>query len=257
MEASGKTSDVKSGCTESDVVAATRAIDENTKETMYRCQATQLPYATSKLEWWDFRQYAEDYASGNVGLWRIICGFVYMLYYAVSQSGIGLGSPMRWFYDRFNPIWRGSAFPRRHGIIPEGQATPAVRLDLEPGELVRIKPYHEILKTLNTRDRNRGLYFDAEEVPYCGHSYRVLRRVNRIIDEKTGKMLEMKTPCIVLDSVICEGRYSECRLFCPRGIYAYWREIWLERVEPPRTVVQSDDVTPIRSQYAVVSKSAP
>jgi hypothetical protein len=72
--------------------------------------------------------------------------------------------------------------------------------------------------------------WDAELVPYCGGSYRVLRRVTRIIDEKTGKMQEMKTPCIILDSVVCEARYAKCRLFCPRGIYTYWREIWLERI---------------------------
>jgi len=85
---------------------------------------------------------------------------------------------------------------------------------------------------LNTSNRNRGLYFDAEEVPFCGKTYRVLRQVDKIINDKTGQMQEMKTPCVILDSVICESRYSECRLFCPRSIYPYWREIWLERVGP-------------------------
>jgi hypothetical protein len=72
-------------------------------------------------------------------------------------------------------------------------------------------------------------------VPYCGQVHRVLRRVTRIIDEKTGLMQEMKTPCVILDAVVCQSRYSSCRLFCPRGIYSYWREIWLERVEPGLT----------------------
>jgi hypothetical protein len=93
-----------------------------------------------------------------------------------------------------------------------------------------VKPYPEILKTINEGNRNRGLFWDAEEVPYCNKQFRVLRRVERIIFDKTGKMQEMKTPCVILDSVICESRYSECRLFCPRSIYPYWREIWLERV---------------------------
>jgi hypothetical protein len=30
--------------------------------------------------------------------------------------------------------------------------------------------------------------------------------------------------------MVCEARYSVCRRFCPRAIYPYWREIWLERV---------------------------
>ena len=222
-------------CRESDVWAWTTAKSSG-REPVYVCQATQLPYATSSLEWWDVRQYVEDYVSGNVGLWRIVCGAVYFLCYWLSRAGIGVGRPIRWFYDTFYPLWRGAPFPRRHGTIPEGQPTPTGTVDLQPGELVRIKPYKEILNTLNTRDRNRGLYFDAEEVPYCGGTYRVLKRVTKIIHEKTGKMLEMKTPCFILDSVICQSRYSECRLFCPRAIYSYWREIWLERVGPKPAV---------------------
>lgn len=221
-----------SQCTESTVWEKTRTSDSIGGEPVYVCQATQLPYATRSLEWWDIRQYIEDYTSGNVGLWRIVCGAVYFLFHSISNAGIGMGRAMRWFYDNFYFLWRGYPFPRRHGAIPDGEPTPAHTLDLQPGELVRIKPYKEILKSLNTRDRNRGLYFDAEEVPYCDKSYRVLKRVTKIINERTGKMREMKTPCIVLDSVICESRYSECRLFCPRSIYSYWREIWLERIEP-------------------------
>jgi len=67
-------------------------------------------------------------------------------------------------------------------------------------------------------------------VPYCGGTYRILKRVTKIIDERTGKMVEMKSPCIVLDSVVCQARYSQCRMLCPKEMYPYWREIWLERV---------------------------
>jgi hypothetical protein len=72
--------------------------------------------------------------------------------------------------------------------------------------------------------------FDAEMVPYCGRTYRVLRRVTKIVNEKTGELQELKNPCIILDGVVCQSRYSECRLFCPRSIYSYWREVWLEKV---------------------------
>jgi len=97
------------------------------------------------------------------------------------------------------------AISTKQGTIPEGEPTPTVTLGLQPGELVRIKPYQEILKTLNTRNHNRGLYFDAEEVPYCGGTYRVFKRVTKIIHERTGKMLEMKTPCVILESVVCQS----------------------------------------------------
>jgi hypothetical protein len=233
------------GCSESGVWASARTVGPDGVSS-YTCQATQLPYATTDLDWWDFLQYLEDYRSGNVGIWRIICGVVYFLCYWLSGAGLKLGRPIRWVYDTFYPFWRGAPFPRQKGIIPEGQPTPSQSLNLQPGELVRIKPYSEILKSLNTQNRNRGLYFDAEEVPYCGKTYRVLGRVDRIINERTGKMREMQTPCFILDSVICESRYSECRLFCPRSIYSYWREIWLERVEPKKSearVHEPDRVT--------------
>ena len=221
-----------SGCTESDVIAGVRATESDDGNPAYTCQATRLPYATTQLDWWDIRQYVEDYTSGNVSLWRIICSATYFLFLWVSNAGIGLGRPMRWFYDKFYPLWRGTPFPRKAGTITEREPTPAETLNLQPGELVRIKSHDEILKTLNTASRNRGLYWDAEEVPYCGRIYPVLKRVSKFLDEKTGKMQEMKTPAVILDSVICESRYSECRLFCPRSIYPYWREIWLERVGP-------------------------
>jgi hypothetical protein len=196
----------------------------------YVCQATRLPYATTSLNWWDLRQYVEDLTSGNVGFWRIVSGFVYSMYYSLSQAGIGLGPGMRWFYDHFSWLWRGTLFPRNAGSIPPGLATPSSTLNLQAGELVRVKSHQEILKTLNTESKNRGMSWDAELVPYCGKTYRVLKRVTKIINERTGEMQEMKTPCIILDSVVCQSRYSSCRMFCPRSIYSYWREIWLERV---------------------------
>jgi hypothetical protein len=121
---------------------------------------------------------------------------------------------------------------RRHGALYpfiEGRATktPLEVLDLQPGELVQVRSKEEIMATLNKDQRNRGLWFDPEMLPYCGGVYRVLRRVYRIIDEKTGKLIDMKYPCIVLEGVVCQGDYHR---LCPRAIYPYWRENWLKRV---------------------------
>jgi hypothetical protein len=212
------------------------------------CQATQLPYATTHLAWWDIRQYVEDYWSGNVALWRILNGLVYSMYYNMSQAGIGLGPPMRWLYDKFHPLWRGTQFPRKAGPIPEGVQTPAALLNLQPGELVRVKSHEEILSTLNTESKNRGLFFDAEMVPYCGGTYQVLKRVTKILNERTGKMQEIRNPCIILDSVVCQSRYSGCRMFCPRSIYSYWRENWLERVAPNPSETQQPEVVAVSRQ---------
>lgn len=234
-------------CLESTVCARTHHDDPAGGPRRYTCQATQLPYATTRLEWWDVRQYLEDYSSGNVSLWQIISGAAYFFFYAVSQAGIGAGRPIRWLWDKFYPLWRGAPFPRRNGTIPDGRPTPTESLDLEPGELVRIKPYQEILKTLDARSKNRGLYFDAEEVPYCEKTYRVLRRVTKFIHDKTGQMRGMNTPSVILDKVICQSRYSECRLFCPRSIYPYWREIWLERADGAPRAANSRKIGEIES----------
>jgi hypothetical protein len=220
-------------CTEQDLLAATVAAKSDPADPVYVCQATQVPAATTRLPWWDVRQYVEDYLSGNVGLGRMAAGFLYRGYDNIIKLGIGVGAPMRAIYDMFQRMRGGIPYPARSGPIAAGTRTPTVSANLQPGELVRVKSYHEILSTLDQTARNRGMTFDAEMVPYCGGTYRVLRRVTHIIHERTGRMQTMNNPCIILEGVVCQARYSQCRLFCPRSIYPYWREIWLERAEPP------------------------
>lgn len=242
-------------CTESHVSEATQRLDPEMGTPVYSCQATQLPYFTSDLNWWDIRQYIEDYRSGNVGLGRIVAGLAYSLYYNLSEAGIGIGAPMRWLYDKLAPLWTKTRFPRHSGPIPVGHPTPTGTRNLQPGDLVHVKPHEEILATLNEESRNRGLRWDAEMVPYCGGSYRVLKRVTKIINERTGKMQEIKNPCMILDSVVCESRYSACRMFCPRSIYSYWREIWLDRVEErPATAENVARTSPPVATPMVVEK---
>ena len=125
---------------------------------------------------------------------------------------------------------REALLARWKGTIPTDQPTPSGTLDLQPGELVRVKSYEDILATVDTANKNRGLAFDAELVPYCGGVFRVNSQVRNFIDEKTGRMIKLKTPAVILDEVWCRSRYSNCKMFCPRSIYSWWREVWLERV---------------------------
>jgi hypothetical protein len=225
-----------SGSNEARLWECTRVPGSDSLSPTYICQTTEIPRATTPLAWWDVRQYIEDYRSGNVPFSRLVTGLVYGAYYRVSSARrlnyIGLGPFLRWLYNTFNPVWGGSLYPRLKGTIPVGQPTPNVALNLKPGELVRVKSHREILQTVNTENQNRGMSWDAELVPYCGKTYQVLRRVDRLIDEKTSKMMEMKSPCIVLDSVVCQARYSKCRMLCPKQMFPFWRETWLERVHP-------------------------
>jgi len=242
---------VVSGCAEADVWANVKTPNSTGDDPVYVCQTTQVPHAGKLLKWWDVRQYIEDFTSGNITLWQLFRGFVYSNYHNLSNIGIGIGAPMRWLYDAASPLWGGPKWPRKKGTIAIGAPTPALTLNLKPGELVRVKSHEEILKTINVDSKNRGMHWDAELLPYCGGTYKVFDSVTRVIDEKSGKMVTMKTPAIILDTVICQAKYSPCRMFCPKSTWAYWREIWLERVSPQGYPGQSgnDAVQEVDSEY--------
>ena len=218
-------------CTE-DVLRSSIKIPPPPGETepTYVCQNTQIKFATQPLKWWDIRQYVEDYTSGNVRLSQLAVGLLYSAWRTAAEAGVGIGTAMRWTYDRFQRAVGGSPYPLRPFGVAKGCPSPKATLDLEPGERVRVKPYSDILPTLDCNYRNRGLYFDAEMVPFTEREYEVERRQRQIIDERTGKMIRFKTDAIVLKDVVCEAHYAICRRFCPRAIYPYWRELWLERV---------------------------
>ena len=219
-----------SGCTEADVAAATQAPSEGAK-IRYSCQATELLNFTQPLTWWDARQYVEDFASGNVTAGKMVSVFGYFtLYYGTLANRRTLGRPARWLHDLFRPLWGGAPMPRSRGKLPSGKTAPVVDLALQPGDLVRVKPLPDILATIGADNYNRGLFFDAEMVPFCGKTYRVRTRIEKFIDEKTGFMRTMKTPAVILEGSFCQSRYSDNRLFCPRSIFTWWREIWLEKV---------------------------
>ncbi len=190
---------------------------------IYSCQATDVTKFTSYMSFWDPRQYIRDLRSGNLDTGQarntrgqraleMILQFVRL----VHASIIGLFNHLQ--YKRHKapyPFIQGS------GAMLKPQP-----LNLQPGELVEVRSKKEIEDTLDKGQKNRGLWFDCEMLPYCGGIYRVLRRVDRLIEEKTGKLISMKNPCIVLDGVICKSDYHR---LCPRAIYPFWREAWLKR----------------------------
>lgn len=103
--------------------------------------------------------------------------------------------------------------------------TPATPLGLQPGEMVRVRGIFEILRTLDRNGCNRGMEFKAEMFQYCGRKLPVICNMQRRIDERSGELKGLRSPCIVLESVYCDGQRS----FCQRSNYHYWREIWLSR----------------------------
>jgi hypothetical protein len=184
----------------------------------YRCQATEMFRATEPLRLWDVRRYLRELQVGNVSPGR----FMRVLSRAAVRA-VAVRARLR------------SRMPvdgRCVGPTPKGE------LDLRPGEWVRVKRREQVAETLNAKGKNRGLWFDWEMLPHCGRTYRVQDRVRRIVDERTGELIEFGSDSLILEGVICSGDHSSRRLFCPRAIYPYWREAWLERAPAPTTAAQ-------------------
>jgi hypothetical protein len=214
-----------------DGARAVRDVDGVPAES-YRCQATEALRATEPLSSYDVRQYVREVTSGNVGLPRLLhvalralSGVVLrrlrlLSYQPLRQSGVArvLRRQLRLFgYE-----------PQRQ----EAAAAPARnQLNLQPGDTVQVRPPEEIAPTVDESGKMRGLSFDWEMKPHCGGRYRVQERVERIINEQTGQMIEIPSDCLILEGVVCSGEHSKGRWFCPRAIYPYWREAWLRRAE--------------------------
>ena len=197
------------------LTAATLTSTGGTGETLYRCQATDLLLFTREVrrrERFDPRFYLKDLTHGNVGLWTFLrYGLLAM-------------------FNAFTARWFNRRYPHLCGVA--GKQQPVVRTNVQPGEMVRVKSKAEIEKTLGSNMRNRGLHFDVEMVPFCKDgSHRVLTRVERIVDEKTGRLIQLPNPCLILEGVTCSGLLSSSRMFCPRNIYPYWREAWVDRLD--------------------------
>jgi hypothetical protein len=176
-------------------------------EVRYVCQMTELPGATTRLSWNDPRHYWRDFRSGNIRLTPFLTAVALALFNVVQRKTGGPVAPYRAPTDR--------------------KSSPKEMLDLQPGEIVRVKMRAEIEKTLNSASKNRGLWFDREMHRFCGGEFRVASRVRTIVDEASGKMLSMNNPCIVLEGVAATGEYLG---LCPQNELIYWREAWLERV---------------------------
>jgi hypothetical protein len=175
----------------------------------YVCQFTELARASSRMSPWDPRQDLRPLMAGNV---------------TVAAFGVALLTRL---FNLAQRLRGGIGFPAsRRSASAVSQRTD---LELQPGELVRVRDPERIFETLDRSGKNRGLWFDRDMLKRTKQHYKVLARVDRIIDDASGRMLEMKTPCIILDGVDCSGEFMS---FSPQHDFPFWREAWLERSAP-------------------------
>jgi 2-polyprenyl-6-methoxyphenol hydroxylase-like FAD-dependent oxidoreductase len=174
----------------------------------YTCQSTQLEAASHPLPSLHFKQWIGEIRSGDLrplGLVRILVRAI------VNRLRAGLG------------------LAELDLIVGHTASASKGELGLKAGDWVRVKSYDEVRAALDASSRNRGLSFEPEMTRYLGSVHRVAQVVERIVDERKGKMVRLDRT-VVLDRIYCEGL---CNKACPRKNPLFWREAWLERVEAP------------------------
>jgi hypothetical protein len=168
----------------------------------YVCQATELVRASTRLPWWDARQYMRELALGETTIGALLADFCRR----------GKQKVLRTFHK---------TQPAAKNFIT--QPTPTECLNLQPGQWVEVKSLDEIQATLDANGKNRGLGFAPDQAEFCGKRLRVAGRVEKIILEWSGEMRNVSNT-VELAETTCHGRM--CRS-CPRNCYHLWREIWL------------------------------
>jgi len=171
----------------------------------YFCQSTELAKSTHQIpRMQKLMKCVYEVQSGSRGLFEMV-------------------------WQVLRALWNKPFYERRWPpLVGPLTRTPVGTLQLQPGELVRVKPFKEILQTLDRNGLNRGLRCDLVMCKYEGRTYRVRNRLDRMIIEGTGQMREVQ------GTVILEGLECSCLTVvggCPRQDFQYWREVWLERAD--------------------------
>ncbi|MDB2686039.1 hypothetical protein N9Y42_02405 [Mariniblastus sp.] len=164
------------------------------------CQATQLHQITHRRNRLNVEQYVDEVNLNRVSATAL----------ATSFCGGMLGRVT------------GSKRP----IVGTLKRTPISDLQLVPGDAVTVKSQSDIIKTLDTNGKNRGLWFDPVMLRYCRQKLKVTERITTLVDETSGQIRQLKVPSVVLEDLQCD---PTARRFCSRLLHLFWREAWLER----------------------------
>ena len=170
------------------------------------CQSSELVNASKPLPWWEPRQYALDLLHNRVSVAQWLKG----LFIA--------------FYNKFAHVtgrqsWRFVAGPGTYNGTRSD-------LNLQPGDLVRVKSLERIRETLDAEGKHQRLLFAPSMTEYCGTVMRVQKRVERIVLEGSPRQRAIKDT-VLLEGATCDG---VCHRLCPRQSLLFWRECWLEKV---------------------------
>jgi hypothetical protein len=102
----------------------------------------------------------------------------------------------------------------------------APTVPFKTGDLVRVRSREEIDSTLDPFKELKGCAFLSDMYQYCGTQQRVLKSMQRFMDERDYKLKKVRG-VILLENVICSGTpvFGPCDRCC----FLFWREEWLEK----------------------------
>ena len=170
------------------------------------CQSSEIVNASKPLPWWQPRQYALDLLHNRVSITLWLKGLFIALYNKIAHV-------------TRRQSWRFVAGPGTYNGTRSD-------LNLQPGDLVRVKSLERIRETLDAEGKHQRLLFAPSMTEYCGSVMRVQKRVERIVLEGSSRQRAIKDT-VLLEGATCDG---VCHRLCPRQSLLFWRECWLEKV---------------------------
>ena len=170
------------------------------------CQSSEIVNASKPLPWWEPRQYALDLLHNRISISQWLKG-MFIAFYNKMANVTGRQS------------WRFVTGPGTYNGTRSD-------LNLQPGDLVRVKSLEQIRETLDAEGKHQHLLFAPSMTEFCGDVMRVQKRVERIVLEASSRQRAIKDT-VLLEGATCDG---VCHRLCPRQSLLFWRECWLEKV---------------------------
>src|SRR6185503_21358541 len=128
------------------------------EEKKYVCQFTELVRASSRMSPRDPRRDLRPLIGGNVTIAAFAVAMLTRLFNVAQRLRGGIGFPAN---------------------KPSSTTTsPRTDLNLQPGEVVRVREPERIFETLDRVGKNRGLWFDRDMLKHTKEHRKVLARVD-------------------------------------------------------------------------------
>ena len=109
---------------------------------------------------------------------------------------------------------------------------------LRAGDRVTVRGFADIASSLDPSGALEGLPFLPEMAKFCGRTFTVRRRVDKLIQEGVGSSMRRIKNVVLLDGTVCDGRaHGDCRRAC----FPLWKTAWLASASLQPSTEESPD----------------